>query len=211
MLGEGLAWLDARNKGDLEQRLPVPAALTAEQVAALERIREYRFTNSPGHIGRAIDRDLRVATEIAKEVRAGLAAMKAAGNQEDLAAATNLYVDAADRFCKELAHAGEPDFDGLLRQSVIVLDSAPCLSKKGILKASKENSDGKGANEAWKGNKGGKGSRKGAKGNGKSGDGYYCGNRNYNGASYQSNSWETNKRTWYSKSSYWADDASWGA
>merc|ERR1712039_526665 len=145
MLGEALGWLEAQDKGEMEQRLPVPAALTADQSAALERIRDYRFTNCPGHIGRAIDRDLTVATEIAKEVRAGLIAMKAASNQEDLAATTQLYVDAADRFCAELARAGEPDFDGLLRQCVIVLDSAPG-----------ESQSGKGATEAGKSSKSGK-------------------------------------------------------
>merc|ERR1712048_89309 len=88
MLGEALGWLEAQESGDVEQRLPVPAALTKDQIASLEKIREYRFTNSPGHIGRAIDRDLRAATEIAKEVRAGLAAMKAASNETDLVLAT---------------------------------------------------------------------------------------------------------------------------
>jgi hypothetical protein len=132
MLNEALGLLKAQKSGSTAQRLPIPAALTKEQRSVLERIRDYRFTNSPGHIGKAIDRDLRKATEIAKEVRAGLAAMAAASGAEELRAATAMYADAADRFAEELRRAGEPDFDGLLRQAVLVLDSAPTDGDTGM-------------------------------------------------------------------------------
>lgn len=132
MLNEALSLLKAQKSGSTAQHVPIPAALTKEQRSALERIRDYRFTNSPGHIGKAIDRDLRKATEIAKEVRAGLAAMAAASGAEELRAATAIYADAADRFAEELRRAGEPDFDGLLRQAVLVLDSAPMDDDTGM-------------------------------------------------------------------------------
>lgn len=132
MLKEASGWLKAQHSGATEQRLPIPAELTTEQRAALERIRDYRFINSPGHVGRAIDRDLRLATEIAKDVRAGLSAMAASNDAEELVAATALYVDAADRFAVELRRAGEPDFDGLLRQAVLVLDGAPAQDSTSV-------------------------------------------------------------------------------
>lgn len=174
MLKEALGWIEAKKDGTLGERLPTPSALTPGQTAALERIRDYRFTNSPGHIGKAIDRDLRVATEIAKEVRAGLSAMAAAAGQDELVVATATYVDAADRFCSELARAGEPDFDGLLRQAVLVLDSAPGgQGAKGNSGGGKKGG-GKGRGDGGKGlkgdgGKGWKGEDKGWKGSGKAG------------------------------------------
>jgi len=218
MLGEALGWLEAQDTGTFEHRLPVPAPLTSEQLAALERIRDYRFTNSPGHIGRAIDRDLRLATEIAKEVRAGLAAMSNVKNGEELLTATSSYVDAADRFCAELAHAGEPDFDGLLRQAVLVLDSAPGKDgKEDAPMTSKETSGGKRTNEEGKGKKGGKQNGKGAKGGGKSKGGYGHGKTNNYSAKGNSGYWESpgkgesKKRRWHAKDAAWPDETSWGA
>jgi hypothetical protein len=219
MLGEALGWLEAQEAADGvgRQRLPVPAALTRDQALALERIREYRFTNSPGHIGRAIDRDLRVATEIAKEVRGGLAAMMAAAPAEgkELAAATQVYVDAADRFCAELKKAGEPDFDGLLRQAVLVLDSAPGKDKKGIVSEFK---GGAAAAEVGKSKRGSKGCGKNAKGYGGHREGYASTYFTSSGAAgyHDGKNWdslgksETKKRTWYSKEA-WPDESSWGA
>lgn len=225
MLGEALNWLQAQQTGELESRLPVPVALNTDQIAALERIRDYRFTNSPGHIGRAIDRDLRAATETAKEVRAGLAAMKKADNPEDLVIATKLYVEAADRFCAELAQAGEPDFDGLLRQAVLVLDSAPGMSKKGSITASHDPVCATKTNEgiSTKGSKSiGKGGKRGSssKGGGKYGDrrhhdepysshhtkSYFPGDHWQN-----SGKGEPKNRRWHAKDSAWPDEASWGA
>lgn len=221
MLGEALEWFKATEEGDLAHRLPVPAELTAEQIAALERIRDYRFTNSPGHIGRAIDRDLRIATELAKEVRAGLSAMTAAASREELEIATKSYVDAADHFCAELARAGEPDFDGLLRQAVLVLDSAPGMANKISSTPSQVTPDGSSIREVGKSKKGSKSCGKGTKDGGKltghkKGDNYASnsnakGSRNtYYGSSGKG---EAKQRTWYPKVSVsaWPDERSWGA
>merc|ERR1712048_474283 len=84
----------------------------------------------------------------------------------DLVVATKSYVDAADLFCAELAHAGEPDFDGLLRQAVLVLDSAPGMANKATSTLRQDS-----ASESGKARKGGKGSSKGSKGSGKYGGG----------------------------------------
>jgi len=145
MLGEALAWLKARETGSMDARLPTPAALTDDQKEALERVRDYRFINSPGHVGRAIDRDLRLATNIAKEIRVGLASMASAANEQDLVSATGTYVDAVDRFTKALRQAGEPDFDGLLRQAVLILDSAPAAGESESVHTAVQIQFGKGA------------------------------------------------------------------
>jgi len=192
MLREALGWLEARETGALDVRLPTPACLTESQKEALERIRDYRFTNSPGHVGVAVDRDLRLATKIAKELRVELAAISTAVEEEDLAAATANYVDAADRFSKELRRAGEPDFDGLLRQAVLVLDSAPTVGERRIRQNQPQgqtekdtiHDSGNGMNRRWK-----EGGKQGQRDDESYSSTYYGGTKN--GYSHDRSQWAT--------------------
>merc|ERR1711972_161892 len=129
--------------------------------------------------------------------------MSAAGDHSDLATATKSYVDAADRFCKELARAGEPDFDGLLRQAVLVLDSAPGAGTNSGIIAPREALGGKGASKSGTGGKGGSksgdksGGKSGGKGKGGKAHGGYGGARSYSeehSGSYSQSYYQSNKR-----------------
>merc|ERR1712048_670517 len=128
----------------------------------------------------------------------------------DLVLATKSYVDAADRFCAELTHAGEPDFDGLLSQAVLVLDSAPGMANKAKATPSKDH-----VNESGKSRETSKSSGKGSKGDGKYAGGYGQGETYSLGYSKgnQGGHWNNygkgeKKRTWYSKDSAWPHEAS---
>eukprot|EP00929_Paragymnodinium_shiwhaense_P121330 TRINITY_DN93521_c0_g1_i1.p1 TRINITY_DN93521_c0_g1~~TRINITY_DN93521_c0_g1_i1.p1 ORF type:complete len:324 (+),score=61.73 TRINITY_DN93521_c0_g1_i1:83-973(+) len=194
MLREALDWLTAKQNG-YTHKLPATAELTEAQVRVRERIRDYRFINSPGHVGRAVDRDLRKATDIAKQVRTGFRALhESAGDVGELLKATAQYVDASGRFCEELRHAGEPDFDGLLRQAVMVLDGDSDIATTEDTTAI-QNSRGDAHTEGAKGSrwKGAKGSSKGK------GDGSERGGKSWHAAAYSSQQPAQRTRRWAPK------------
>jgi len=114
MLKDGLDWLE-EHLGFKAKNLKCVTASVYDRVGRdlLRRLKEQRAS---GHRGKAIDRDLRHATVLHGEL------CKAWALVDDSEESQLAYLGAAEAFMVELAKAGEPDFDGKLRQAINYLE-----------------------------------------------------------------------------------------
>jgi len=115
MLKDGLEWLEERL--GLEDRSPKHVNASVFDRVGDRLLKKLTDQRASGHRGIAIERDLRHATVLHGVVS------KAFEQMDDTDKSQLEYLQAIEDFADELAKAGEPDFDGKLRQGINFLQN----------------------------------------------------------------------------------------